>query len=185
MKLLGVITVLGFVIIQTSCSSVKVSSDYDPSQDFSSYKTYKWYDGEPNPNDALAKNQLAQRRVFTAVDSNLQLKGFTKVTSDDADFIVNAHAGVAEKMRVDNYGYRGYGWYDPWWGPYGGYTSVSYYDEGSLVIDVVDSKEKELSWRGIGTATLKDHSSVEDAVYFINDVVSRIMVGFPPGQGNK
>jgi hypothetical protein len=80
-------------------------------------------------------------------------------------------------------GYRGYGWYDPWWGPYGGSTHVSYYEEGSLVIDVIDWTEKELSWRGVGTGVVKDRSSddPEEMQEEINLIVAKILADFPPG----
>jgi hypothetical protein len=176
--------VVSFTVLTllTACSSIKVATDFDPTQDFDSYKTYKIYDGDPIPNDALSQNPLIQKRVYSAIDEVLQSKGFTKVNTDDADIVVLAHAGVSEKMRVDNYGgYRGYGWYDPWWGPYGGYSNVSYYEEGSLVIDVVDVKEKELSWRGVGTGTIGSNPSPEEAEEKTLLWVSKILEKFPPG----
>jgi hypothetical protein len=183
MKLTNFIIASGLMFLIAACSSVSVTTDHDPSQDFIRYKSYKIYDGDPIPNDALEQHPLVKRRVYSAIDNVMRNKGFQKAESDDADFMIVAHAGVSEKMRVDNYsGYRGYGWYDPWWGPYGGYTSVSYYDEGSLVIDVVDVQEKELSWRGIGTGVLSKSSSVEDSEKMVNEWVTKILANFPPGR---
>jgi hypothetical protein len=149
---LSIVTII--ILALVGCSSLTVTTDFDASQDFNSYKTYRWATTEEvNPNDALAQNPLVKKRVIAGIDKALQDKGFVLVEKGSGpDFVVITHAGVKEKMNVTQTGgYRGYGWYDPWWGPYGGSTHVSYYEEGSLVIDIIDWTEKELSWRGIGT----------------------------------
>jgi hypothetical protein len=170
------------------CSSLKVATDFDPSQDFGSYKTYRWATTkEVNPNDALAQAPLIKKRVVAGIDKALQDKGFVLAGDDmEPDFVVMTHAGTKEKMQVYNtggYGYGRYGgWYDPWWGPYGGSTQVSYYEEGSLVIDIVDWEQKELSWRGVGTGVVREGpSDKEEAQEEINMIVAKILADFPPG----
>lgn len=175
MKTLMTLTLI-FCLLLLGCSSVQVTTDYNPQQDFTQFKSFKLYEGKPIPNDALTKNPLVKKRVESALSKVLTGKGFTEVDKDP-DFIVLAHAGVKEKMRVDTYGY---GWYDPWWGPYGGYTSVSYYEEGSLVIDIVDTDKKELAWRGIGTRTIKTFSDPEEMQQVIDETVTKILADFPP-----
>lgn len=184
--ILNISAFLLFFII--GCSSLKVATDFDPSQDFSKYKTYRWATTkEVNPNDALAQVPLIKKRVVAGIDKALQEKGF--ILAEDnvvPDFVVMTHAGTKEKMQVYNtggYGYGRYGgWYDPWWGPYGGSTQVSYYEEGSLVIDIVDWEQKELSWRGVGTGVVKEGpSDKEEAQEEINMIVSKILTDFPPG----
>jgi hypothetical protein len=170
------------------CSSLTVTTDFDASQDFNSYKTYRWpTTEEANPNDALAQNPLVKKRIIAGIDKALQEKGFVLVEKGSGpDFVVMTHAGVKEKMNVTQTGggggYRGYGWYDPWWGPYGGQTHVSYYEEGSLVIDVIDWTEKELSWRGIGTGVVKEgQQDAEEMQERINEITAKILADFPPG----
>ena len=77
-------------------------------------------------------------------------------------------------------GYRGYGGYG-----YGGSTYVSYYEEGALVIDIIDWQEKELSFRGTATGTLsKSEKTPEESQADIDELVTNILAKFPPGQGN-
>lgn len=187
---LFILSISAFLLfLITGCSSLKVATDFDPSQDFNKYKTYRWATTkEVNPNDALAQAPLIKKRVIAGIDKALQEKGFALAGDDmEPDFVVMTHAGTKEKMQVYNtggYGYGRYGgWYDPWWGPYGGSTQVSYYEEGSLVIDIVDWTEKELSWRGIGTGVVKKGSSdKEEAQQEINMIVAKILADFPPGE---
>lgn len=166
-----------FLFVFIGCSSVSVTTDYDPATDFSAYKNYAWHTGKTIPGDELAKDPLVKKRFVNAIDKILKSKGCKKVESG-ADFVVVIHAEVKDKMQVTNTGgYGGYGWYDPWWGPYGGATMVSHYEEGTLVIDFVDTKEKELSWRGLATKTLGSGPLEQNE---IDDIVHKVLNKFPP-----
>jgi len=180
MKIIASIVLLSFVLL--GCSSVSVTSDYDPEYDFSTFKTYRWAASkELNPNDALAQDQLIYKRVQAAVDKELSAKGIELVESDEFDFVILAHAGVKERTQIHQTGGFDGGWYDPYWGPYGGNTHVSNYEEGSLVIDIVQWEKKELAWRGIGSSILSDIDDPEKVTEYINTWVGKIMAKFPPG----
>jgi hypothetical protein len=166
------------LVLLASCSSVSVKHDYDRETDFQQYKTYAWSE-QAMPGDALAQNPLVKKRVQVAVDETLRSKGYSLTELEQADFVVVTHAGIKERMRVQDWGR--YGWYDPWWGPYGGRVDVSYYEEGTLVIDIVDAKEKELVWRGMGTGIVKQYAKPEKMQKDIDQDVTKILAAFPPG----
>lgn len=183
MRLLGAAVICVFLGMLAGCSSVDVKTDFDPDVDFSQYKTYGWVgNGGVIEGSELAKYPLVAKRVKESIDRNLRDRGFQMVNDPEtADFAVVIHAGTQEKMQVTNYGGSyGYYWYDPWWGPYGGQTDVSYYTEGTLVIDFVDVANKELAWRGMGTQIVKNYGSPEDAQKAIDKIVDRILQGYPP-----
>ena len=107
-KSLSIVTII--ILALVGCSSLKVTTDFDPSQDFNNYKTYRWaFDKEVNPNDALARNPLIKKRVVAGIDKALQDKGFVLVEKGtEPDFVVTTHAGIKEKMNVTQTGgYRG------------------------------------------------------------------------------
>jgi len=160
------------------CASVSIQTDYDPSVDFKSYKTYAWDTEQQIPSDVLARDPLMRKRIKKAVEQVLQDKGFLLKTTFPVDFTVVVHAGVKERMRVTNWGGRG--WYDPWWGPYGGQVDVNYYTEGTLVIDVIDAGTRELAWRGLSEGIVREYASVEQMETDIQETVSDILKGFPP-----
>ena len=176
MRLL-IIGALAFIIFTISCSSVSVKYDYDPAIDFSKFKIFSWKEVEI-PNDALAKNPLLAKRVKESVIKELEAKGYTYSESEDVDFAVVAHAGTKDRMQITDWG--SYGWYSPWWGPYGGRVDVSQYTEGTLVIDIVDMREKEMAWRGLATGTVDESSNPERSQVRINQTVSKILANFPP-----
>jgi Domain of unknown function (DUF4136) len=188
-KLFQIFIIGVFTLSLISCSSVNYSTDFDPTQDFSKYKTYRFTNStEADPNDYLTQHPLIKKRVIEAITKSLDAKGFQLITEGDPDFVVNTLAGTQEKMQVTNTGGYGYGgWYGgyPGYGGYGGSTYVSYYQEGTLVIDIIDWKEKELSFRGTASGTLsKTEKSPEESQADINEVVTNILAKFPPGQGN-
>ncbi|MCK5571667.1 MAG: DUF4136 domain-containing protein [Bacteroidetes bacterium] len=178
MKHLMIVAATALALGLSACSSVSITSDYDPSVDFTKYKDYAWHTGEGIPGDALAADPLLKRRVVAAVDKALAAHGFQKVELTEADFVVVTHAGTKEKMRVTDWG--SYGWYDPWWGPYGGRVDVSYYDEGTLVIDFVDSQEKQLTWRGLAKGTIRNEPDSEERQRALEQLAADILADFPP-----
>jgi len=178
MKKFKIPLILVLIIIVAGCSSLTVKTDYDQNADFKSLKSYRWAkDSEINPDDELQKNPLVQKRIMAGVDKVLSQKGFSLNETGDVDFVVMVHAGIKEKMQVTDWGNRG--WYDPWWGPYGGRVDVSHYEEGTLVVDVVHAADKDLIWRGLGTKVIGnvDPDEQEERAY---NLVSQIMKDFPP-----
>lgn len=183
MKSASVLSAISIVAL-AGCSSVTVNYDFDPEYDFSQYKTFQIYQGEGPPGDVLSAHPLYKKRFATAAAAELSSRGFTEVESDP-DFVVVLHAGVKDKVHVSNMGSAGF--YDPWWGPYGGHVTVSQYEEGTLVIDIVDmgkekaDGQKELAWRGTGTAVVSEPSA--DAAKEqekANRYVAAILAKFPP-----
>lgn len=170
--------VLLIPIILADCSSINVVTDYDQTRDFTKYKTYRWAKlKEVNEKDILNKNSFLRKRIQSTIDSVLKEKDFEKIEKGDPDFVVFIHAGIQPRMNIYHHGPY---WYHPWWGPYGGYTSVSYYEQGTLVIDIVDNSEKELSWRGLGTGIVKRFSDPNTLQEEIDFTVSKILEDFPP-----
>ena len=173
------------LFLSLGCSSLSYKTDFDPSIDFSTYKTYMWYAGKMPDDDALSANPLAKKRVAAGIDKALQDMGYTIGTEDNYDFVVIIHAGNKEKMQITNYGYGGYGYgrYGSGWGGYGGYggqTDVYQYDETTLVIDIYDAKKKEMVWRGSVTGVVKDNPNQEEQQKNIDKVVTKILEDFPP-----
>lgn len=162
-----------------ACSSITTSADFDPSTDFSKYKTYSWKDVEP------MQNQLAEARIKAAVDSALASKGLRKVESD-SDLWVVVHARLSKETQISTYnsgwGYGGWGGYR--WGAGGGGMSTSTVNEipvGNLTIDLVDASKKQMVWRGEASKTLDPSASPETKQKNIDEAVQKMFAGYPPG----
>jgi hypothetical protein len=167
---------VGCFLILTSCSAVTVKTDYDPTVDFRQYKSYSWYDSEI-PNDILRQNPLLRQYVVSAIDTILADKGYQKVPGD-GDFVVITHAGIKDREQVDEW--TAYDWHATWPGPYGRHAGVSYYEEGTLVVDFVDSQDNRLAWCGMAKGILEQDRNRERRQKYVHAVVRKIMAKFPP-----
>ncbi|HEX9253088.1 MAG TPA: DUF4136 domain-containing protein [Ignavibacteriaceae bacterium] len=168
------LTFITFVtaVLLVGCSTISVNQDYDPGYDFSKLKTFGFL---PIPKEA-GIDQINANRFGDAIKNELTAKGYT--VSDKADFGVALLFGKQTKTNITSYGY-GYG---PYWGRYGGTSNVdvSQYDEGTLIIDVIDMAKKELVWRGTGTGAIDPNATVEERTANINSAVAQILAQFPP-----
>lgn len=174
MKALQSLSLLLFTLVMASCSSVRVSSDYDKSVDYSQYKTYAFYkDGI----DKVKVHDLDKKRILKAIERELQAKGMT--ASDNPDVLVNIFTEASERVDVNQWGY-GWGWgWSPWgWG--GNTATVSRTTEGTLYIDLIDAKKKELVWQGIGEGVLT--KNIDRKEERINEFVNKILAKYPPQQ---
>jgi len=59
-------------------------------------------------------------------------------------------------------------------------TTVSQYDEGTLVIDFVDRPARRLAWRGSGTGRLARNPDPDQVTKRVNEAVDEILAQFPP-----
>jgi len=174
MKHLFTITsVLLLLVLTTSCSSVRVASDYDKQANFNDYKTFAFY---KTGIDKAEINDLDKRRILRAIEAELLAKGFTK--SENPDLLVSIFTKSREKINVHNNNFSpyGYGWgWSPWY--WNNYNTVSKSTEGVLYIDLIDAGKKELVWQGQGTGYLSQNKKEER----IQEFVTKIIEKYPPG----
>lgn len=173
------LTLVGITLL-ASCSSISVNTDFDPSADFSKFKTYTWIEKpvnvSGNAQQAQVHSGLLGKRIMNAVDGQMVQKGFTKV-EDNPDIFVVYHTGVQDKVQVTDWGY-GYGPYGGWYG--GGGVDVYQYQEGTLIVDLVDAATKQLVWRGTAQAVLGGNKSPEQQQQILDNVAGRMFQKYPP-----
>lgn len=170
------IVLLLFALVLTSCSSVKVATDYDREIEFDQYETFAFY--KPGI-DKADISDLDKKRILRAIENELQEKGLE--LSENPDLLVSIFTKTDKNVNIynNNYAY-GYGWgWNPWyWGA--GYDRVSTNTEGTLYIDLIDAEAKELVWQGMGTAALAE--DVDRKQKRINKIVEEILEKYPPSR---
>ena len=171
------------VIVAASCSSIKVSSDYDKTVQFASYKTYA-YTAEAK---SIQLDDLNKNRLFSAIETELAAKGFTKSESD-ADVWIDVQLKGEQKQTAtatSSGGYGGYG-YGYRYGYGGGFstTTINYdtYVDGTLFINMIDTKKQQLVWQGRGTKTINPDANQKQREENINYAVKQIFTQYPPKQ---
>jgi len=175
------------LLFLSSCSSVSVLSDYDKEANFGSYKSYAFY---KTGIDKAQISDLDKKRILRAIEAEMANRGFVK--SENPDLLVAIF--TKEKKEVDIYnnnigwGWGGWGWgpgygwgWGPGWGGAGwGGSQVSTSTEGSLYIDLVDAKSRQLVWQGKGVGNINNIKNIEKKEARIREFVSEILMQYPP-----
>ena len=156
-----------------SCSSIYVLSDHDSSINFKSYKTFAYL---KSGIDKAQISDLDKRRILKSIDSELSSKGLNK--SKDPDLLISFSTKAKEKIYIntDNLYWN----YNPWF-----FSSHRPYPinqtEGTLYINLIDAKTKQLIWQGKGRGGLNEYFKNRDEK--ISLFVSKILNNFPPTEG--
>lgn len=170
-KLLPVV----LLFLVASCSSVRVTSDYDTTTDFSKFKTFAFY---KKGIDKVEISDLDKRRILKAIENELLAKGLT--ISNNPDILVNIFTKSRQKVDIYNNNNMYFGWHPWYYGPNFG-THISKYTEGTLFVDLIDAKSKELAWQGIGSGALNTTGNVTKKEERIKEFVAEILANYPPG----
>jgi hypothetical protein len=171
-------TVLGILAaaLTLACSTMTTAVDWDHTTDWSQFHTFQLVDGTRDP------VTFTQKRIEDAVSSALTGKGWAVATSNP-DILVYTHVVLTNQQQWNatsmggGFGYRG-------WGGMGRTTQATMTNipMGTLVIDLVNPKTKELVWRGQATdqvsGTGEDQGTIQEAV-------RRLFERFPPTPATK
>lgn len=166
-------------IFGAGCSSVSISHDWDQQEDFSKLKTFAWLE-QPlaqvgDARAAALQNSLFAKRLRTSVNRQLQAKGY-ELSTESPDFVIVYYTGIQDKVNVTNWGYS----YGPYWNPWGESIDVHHYSEGTLVLDFIDFRTKNLIWRGTAQKALADRPDPDKVEREIDNIVSKLLAKFPP-----
>lgn len=175
--------VLCVIVLLSACSDVKVSQDYEQGYNFAGLKTFAWKP-EGEHGYGLEDNVFVDKRIRTAIETQLKAKGYELLDSMNPDFFVSYDVTVQQKVTSSgttgsiSLGRSSYGRY----GSVGMSTGsqVRAYDEGTLLIDFIQPVEDKLIWRGISTQSVDKHSDPDKSTVIINETVEKMLQQFPP-----
>ena len=190
MKKLCLAVLVALPLLAASCShkglyptalprSVAVTHDFSHDTDFSGLRNYQWVPlSETMASGQFSTDTVASMKI--AFTDALEAKGFTRVKSNP-DFLV-ALFGVTEgKIQSTDWGYN-YQWDKRSWGGYWDERRVSAreYDEGTIVLDILDPASGDLIWSGTAVAVLFEGMSGDKRNKRIDDAVAKLLEQFPP-----
>src|ERR1700676_5219975 len=181
MKVQKVLTVLmGLTLLFAGkASAQQVKTDYDRNANFAQYKTYSW-------EQVKTQNPLDVDRIKSAVNAALAAKGWTQVDSG-GDICIMAMEIIRNQQTLNTF-YDGFG--GGWgWRRFGGggfgdaTTTTETYKVGTVVVDLFDTKTKQLIWRGTESDTLSNKS--DKNIKNLDKGVEKMFKQFPPGSSKK
>lgn len=166
-------------------SDFQVKSDYDRLADFSAYQTFAIGTVEMDENRV---SEYDRARIVRAVETNLRNKGMKRDTENpdvvlalylDIESFKEQKASVGMGVGLGTYGY------------YGGASaavggSVPIYDsgeKGNMIIDIIETGEMNLVWRGQGNKSLNpsiQNKDFDEQDKRLQKIIDYIMADYPP-----
>jgi hypothetical protein len=162
------------LLLLSACSNeLRVYTDFDRSVSIQKLTSYDWLpvnqiEARNNP---ILLNELTDKRIKKAVEAQLEEKGYVR-SETSAQMIIHYHIIVENKASVSTepYGYNyGHYWLDKELDSYR-------YNEVTLILDFMDSRNCDLIWRGWAVSIL-DEEAISEAL--INQAVAEIFQQFP------
>jgi hypothetical protein len=182
---MGMLPVLAAVLISACASTPAIHRETSPAATFSSYKTFGFF--SPLATDKAAYESLFSQHLKDATRRAMESKGY--VFSDSApDLLLNFYVNVQDKQEVrstpgsvGNTGYPG-GYYGYRSGYYRGFNTVTIetvnYKQGTLTIDLVDSKQKALAWTATAEGRVS-YDAIKNPGSAIDTLVTNMMTPLP------
>jgi len=178
------LSALSLLLLVSCALGQDVRYNFDNNTNFSRFKTYKWVIIK----DARTANDLVTKQIKTAVDAELATKGLTRVDDDSANLFIGYQAGIGQEKEFTSFssdwGYGG-GWYrGGWYGAGGGMStttgSTSTIYVGQLALDMYDSANHDLVWRGVASKTLDPKAKPDKQQKNLAKAVKKLLKNYPP-----
>ncbi len=163
----------------------KTAVDFNPNLDFSKYKTFAYLGGVENLLTLQLDPDIINDRIRHVVDQELSKRGLREIQpGQNPDLVVRYWANPSEQVNVTTMGN---------WAPYAPYTetywawiykdvTASSAKEGSLVIDLIDAKFKDLAWR---VYLIRKITTSEKDWRKANEELSKAFESFPPSANER
>jgi Domain of unknown function (DUF4136) len=176
----AVFVLLGMMLLSAAKSSAQqVKTDYDRGANFAQYKSYSW-------EQVKTRDALDVDRIRAAVNAALAARGWTQVESGgDVSVMAIEMTGNQQTLNTfcDGFG-GGWGWKRFGTGGFGeATTTTETYKVGTVVVDLFESKTKQLIWRGAASDTLSNSS--DKNINSLDKGVEKMFKNFPPGSSKK
>lgn len=183
---LASVGLLGLTVLSVACAGVRVRTDHDPEVDFAPYRTFAWLEpplreeprAEPAPvADPFTHNTLIDKRVRSEVEAVLTRRGYRRAADGETPSFQLRYEVVSREVTRDSpiflsggYGRRGYA-------SDVGYSRSDSYQEGTLILDVIDPATQQIAWRGWGVSHARDGYLEAER---LRETVEAILERFPP-----
>ncbi len=169
-------------IVAAGCASgPDVRVDADPAVRITDYGSFAFF--SPLATDKAGYSTLVTSRLKEAARREMEQRGY-RYDETNPDLLLNFQLNIEERTEIRStpsagvgYGYYGYRSYGVW-GGYPQEIQTTNYRQGTLNIDVVDTKRKALVWQSVGEGRIKKES-MKNPGPAIDRAVTLLMADFP------
>lgn len=165
-------------VLAAGCAPITTGAYLERGVSFSNYATYDWEppDNLPVGDPRLDNNPFFNDYLQGAIERRLAAKGFERARGEQPDLLVHYHATVSQELDV----YRA----DTHLGYCYANCEPQYveYEQGTLVLDIVDTRTRRVVWRGWAEQSLTGVIDDQDRLdHEVERAVDKMMQRLPRG----
>ncbi len=185
----GFLSLLVAILCLSGCATKPyVSTDYEASYNFAALKSFAVKSAKQDTKENILISPFTLSHIHSLVNSELAKRYQSVGEGSTPDFYVTYHVVMEEKLEPGAYdqmygfGYWGRGYRYP--------SSIFYrpqmdggvrvYNQGSLIIDMVDAKTQQPIWRGVSEKRLNKGLSPQKQREILTSAVLEVLAQFPP-----
>ena len=183
---------MSLLVLTTTAVGGEVITDYDRKADMSHFRTFTWLDHDKIPvfrgaipeDRKKISDQDLDKMIRSYAEIELTKKGFLKATEGGPDFLVSYYAVSKIQVEVQEFDSGAsaqpnlpYGHWRPF---YQSSSDTLLTSQGTLTLDIIDSAENHLVWRGSATDIFEEKDSVNKVKKQLRKIVQKILKKIPP-----
>lgn len=181
MRYIGRLAIVALAALALAGCAVRmnVSSHVERGADFTQYHTFDWgpADALPTGDPRLDNNPFFHDYLQGAFEKRLAGRGFERSASGTTpDLLIHYHAAINERFDVVEAGFgqgECYSYDDC-------LPQVINYEQGTLVVDIVDARSDKVVWRGWAQDSVEGVIDNQDRMERqLDEAVTRMLEEFP------
>jgi hypothetical protein len=189
LRLVAVIVVSMLLTGVVALAGVKVRASFDKEYDFTKPKTFGWHpDGageikmlQLSGDDPVKMLERFDPIMKDAVATELAKRGLLLATNGKPDIVIHYYVLIGPNSESQ---FRGQfvGAVPPWGLPDFAMTTTSFkvFEQGTIVLDLMDAARKEIVWRGIAETEIQRQRTLAEREVRIRSGVADLLKKFPP-----
>jgi hypothetical protein len=173
---------VGIVVAATlavGCATLNVSSHVQRAINFEQFTTFDWgpADALPTGDPRLDNNPFFRDYLTGAVEKQLAGRGYRRAMADRPSLLLHYHANVSQRFEVHGMEPSNYPQCYPNCEP-----SIAEYEQGTIVVDVMDAATGQLVWRGWAQEDIRGIIDDQDAMRrHVTRSIDKMFERFPQG----
>ncbi|GGY66680.1 hypothetical protein GCM10011613_08330 [Cellvibrio zantedeschiae] len=185
----GLFSLLVALMCLSGCATKPyVATDYEASYNFAALKSFAVKSAKQDTKENILISPFTLSHIHALVNGELAKRYQSVGESATPDFYVTYHVVMEEKLEPTAYDQMyGFGF----WGRGYRYPSsmfyrppldggIRVYNQGSLIIDMVDAKTQQPIWRGVSEKRLNKGLNPQKQREILTSAVLEVLAQFPP-----
>ncbi|MDQ2075416.1 DUF4136 domain-containing protein [Marinimicrobium sp. ABcell2] len=177
--------VWGLLLLLTACATrPSVMTDYDTAYDYANLRTFYVAESRQVAEQNLLISPFTIQHLQRVIVDQLGQRYEPVRNRELADFRVRYHIVMEERLDMRSFDQRyGFGYYG--FGPfhrlhYGPPPTPRVYNQGSLIVDIVDGRTGQPIWRGVAEERIHDRADPSRQREILSAAMVDILSQFPP-----